>query len=138
MKLRQLLKEVEAKKTPGEKAEEKDEKAFAKTRLSGAEKIADTAKEKGGDAMLTYHHFNVKLSYYEKASEGKFDTNKAYEEYQTLIDQLLKAQNKTGVTLSQIEFQKIVGKIEVLGELLIEYGLEPIDPGKEKTNKKNT
>ena len=53
MKLTQLLKEVEEKKTPGAKQEEKDEKAFAKSRFSGAESIANTAKEKGGDAMLT-------------------------------------------------------------------------------------
>jgi len=134
MKLRQLLKEVEAKKTPGEKKEEKDDKAFAKTRLSGAEKIAETAKEKGGDAMLTYHHFNVKLSYYEKATKGKFDSIKAHEEYQSLVDQLVKAQNDTGVTLSQIEFQKILGKIEVLGELLIEYG--PYEKEEKKDKKK--
>lgn len=131
MKLRQLLKEVEAKKTPGEKKEEKDDKAFAKTRLSGAEKIAETAKEKGGDAMLTYHHFNVKLSYYEKATQGKLDLEKAHEEYNSLLDQLVKAQKETEIDLSQIEFQKIVGKLEVLGELLIEYG-----PIKEKEEKK--
>lgn len=128
------LKEVEAKKTPGEKKEEKDDKAFAKTRLSGAEKIAETAKEKGGDAMLTYHHFNVKLSYYEKATKGNFDPIKAHEEYQSLIDQLVKAQNDTGVTLSQIEFQKILGKIEVLGELLVEYG--PYEKEEKKDKKK--
>ena len=46
MKLTQLLKEVEEKKTPGAKQEEKDEKAFAKSRFSGAESIANTAKEK--------------------------------------------------------------------------------------------
>jgi hypothetical protein len=126
------LKEVEAKKTPGEKKEEKDDKAFAKTRLSGAEKIAETAKEKGGDAMLTYHHFNVKLSYYEKATEGKFDPAKAYEEYKSLVDQLVKAQNDAGIALSQIEFQKILGKIEVLGELLVEYGLNEKDEKKDK------
>ena len=123
MKLINLLKEAEAKaaKTPGEKMEEKDDKAFAKTRLSGAEKIAENAKEKGGDAMLTYYHFNVKLPYYEKASKGEFNMEKAKEEYATLFDQLMKASTEKGIELSQNEFQKIVGKIEVLGELMIEY-----------------
>lgn len=123
MKLVALLREAEekAKATPGEKKEEKDEKAFAKTRLSGAEKIADNAKEKGGDAMLTYYHFNVKLPYYEKASKGDFDAEKAREEYATLLEQLTKSFSEKGVNLSQNEFQKLVGKIEVLGELLIEY-----------------
>ena len=40
---------------------------FAKNRLAGAEKIIANAKEKGGDALLTYTHFNVKPSYYKKA-----------------------------------------------------------------------
>lgn len=122
MKLTQLLREAEAAKTPGEKKEEKDEKAFAKTRLSGAEKIAENAKEKGGDAMLTYHHFNVKLKYYERASKGEFNPDAAREEYKTLVDQLVKATGEKGVNISQTEFQKLVGKIEVIGELLIEYG----------------
>jgi hypothetical protein len=122
MKLKQLLKEAEAAKTPGEKKEEKDEKSFAKTRLGGAEKIAETAKEKGGDAMLTYYHFNVKLPYYEKASNGEFNPEKGREEYKTLVDQLAKATGEKGLNISQNEFQKLVGKIEVLGELLIEYG----------------
>lgn len=122
MKLTQLLKEVEEKKTPGAKQEEKDEKAFAKSRFSGAESIANTAKEKGGDAMLTYYHFNVKLAYYEKAAQGELNFDKAREEYKTLVDQLFKATGDKGINISQNEFQKLVGKIEVLGELLIEYG----------------
>ena len=40
---------------------------FATTRAAGAAKIADTAKEKGGLAMLTYNHFYVKAPYYKKA-----------------------------------------------------------------------
>ena len=46
---------------------------FAKNRLAGAEKIIANAKEKGGDALLTYTHFNVKPSYYKKAIKGNFD-----------------------------------------------------------------
>ena len=122
MKLKQLLREAEAAKTPGDKKEEKDEKAFAKTRLEGASKIAETAKEKGGDAMLSYYHFNVKLPYYEKAVNGEFNKEKAREEYKTLVDQLAKATGEGKLNISQTEFQKVDGKIEVLGELLIEYG----------------
>ena len=43
---------------------------FAETRMGGAKKISDTAKEKGGIALLTYHHFVVKLPYYKKAKNG--------------------------------------------------------------------
>ena len=123
MKLVDLLKEAEekVKATPGQKKEEKDDKAFAKTRLGGAEKIAENAKEKGGDSMLTYYHFNVKLPYYEKASKGEFSPEKAREEYLSLLDQLAKSTGEKGMNISQNEFQKLVGKIEVLGELLIEY-----------------
>ena len=123
MKLVDLLKEAEekVKATPGQKKEEKDDKAFAKTRLGGAEKIAENAKEKGGDSMLTYYHFNVKLPYYEKASKGEFNPEKAREEYISLLDQLAKSTGEKGMNISQNEFQKLVGKIEVLGELLIEY-----------------
>jgi hypothetical protein len=52
-------------------------KEFADTRESGAEKIANTAKEKGGFSLLTWHHFKVKLPYYKKAANGKFDIDAA-------------------------------------------------------------
>lgn len=89
---------------------------FAGTRLKGATKIADGAKEKGGASMLTYYHFNVKLPYYKKASEGKFDLEKSKKEYEEHLDKLCSMDK-----LSQIEFQKLVGRIEVLGELIIKH-----------------
>ena len=52
-------------------------KNFSHNRLEGASKITSNAQEKGGDAMLTYHHFRVKLPYYKKAEQGKFDFNSA-------------------------------------------------------------
>lgn len=85
---------------------------FAETRGKGAEKIADTAKEKGGLAMLTYNHFKVKAPYYKKASEGKFDIEKAKKEYEQVYKSI-------SLTMTQIEFQKAVGRLEVLGELII-------------------
>ena len=87
-------------------------KTFAEKRLAGAEKITNNAKEKGGSAMLTYHHFRVKLPYYKKAMEGKFDLEKKEK-----LDQLCKLSEN--VEMSQTEFQKLVGLIEVLGELII-------------------
>ena len=93
---------------------------FATTRGKGAEKIATTAKEKGGLAMLTYNHFIVKLPYYQKAAEGKLKIEKAKEEYNKLLEKLYKATKEGKMDIGQTEFQKIVGKIEVLGELIIE------------------
>ena len=85
---------------------------FATTRGKGAEKIATTAKEKGGLALLTYTHFKVKLPYYQKASEGKMDYNQAKKEFQKTYD-------KISLNMTQTEFQREMGRLEVLGELLI-------------------
>jgi len=114
IKLKRIL--TEAKESP----EEKQFEEFAETRMGGAEKIVDNAKEKGGLALLTWHHFKVKLPYYEKATEGKLDLDKSKEEYKALLEQLYKATNKE-MNISQIAFQELVGKIEVLGELIITH-----------------
>ena len=86
--------------------------------MGGAEKISNNAKEKGGLSMLTYHHFVVKLPYYKKASEGKLNMEDAEKEYKQLLEKLYSS-TKKGMNIGQVEFQKLVGKIEVLGELLI-------------------
>jgi len=85
---------------------------FAKTRGKGAEKIADDAQSKGGLAMLTYNHFKVKAPYYDKAAKGKFDEKKAKQEFNQI-------KSKISLNMTPMEFQKEVGKLEVLGELLI-------------------
>lgn len=100
--------------------ESKQEEEFAETRMAGAEKIVDNAKEKGGLAMLTWHHFKVKLPYYKKATEGKLNTDDAKEEYTNLLIQLYESTNKS-MDITQIQFQELVGKLEVLGELLIKH-----------------
>ena len=92
--------------------------SFAETRLGGAEKIADNAKEKGGAALLTYHHFEVKLPYYEKAAKGELNFDEAKTEYKDLLEKLYLA-TKGDMDIQQIDFQELVGKIEVLGELII-------------------
>jgi hypothetical protein len=102
-------------KTPQESFE-----VFALNRLNGATKIAQAAKEKGGDAMLTYHHFNVKLPYYKRASEGKFDLEKTKIQLNSLVEDFIQA-TSNDLKTKQIEFQKMVGLIEVLGELIIRY-----------------
>lgn len=93
---------------------------FADKRGAGAAKIAKNAKAKGGPAMLTYHHFNVKLPHYDKAAQGKFDIDKAKTHLKELTQELNKSVGTT-VKMSQIEFQKKVGLIEVLGELIIQH-----------------
>jgi hypothetical protein len=104
---------------PGNPLNEDDKlESFAEIRLGGAEKIADNAKEKGGAALLTYHHFEVKLEYYEKASKGELDMEDAKKEYKDLLEKLYLA-TKDNMGIEQIEFQELVGKMEALGELII-------------------
>ena len=90
---------------------------FATKRLEGATKIAKDAKAKGGVAILTYHHFVVKLPVYKNAVEGKFDINNAKEKLQKYTDEFCSGQ----VQMDQIGFQRLVGLIEVYGELVIKY-----------------
>jgi hypothetical protein len=91
---------------------------FAQARLEGATKITDAAKAKGGAALLTYQHFVVKLPYYKKAASGKFDMTSMQSELSGLVKDLAKGSSNK-IKLDQVEFQRLVGKIEVIGELLI-------------------
>lgn len=91
---------------------------FSKKRGVGAAKIAESAKEKGGLSILTYYHFDVKAPYYKKAEQGKLDLVKAKKELNSLISDLYVG--VSDMSIGQVAFQKLVGKIEVLGELLIE------------------
>jgi len=97
--------------TEAKKAKETFEE-FATTRAAGAAKIAETAKEKGGLALLTYNHFKVKAPYYKKAAEGKFNKEDAKKEFEDTY-------KKISLNMTQTEFQREVGRLEVLGELLI-------------------
>ena len=87
---------------------------FAIKRMGGAEKIANSAKEKGGPSMLTYHHFKVKLPYYKKASEGKFNMEESKKEFTKTLKSIT-------LDMNQTEFQREVGRLEVLGELIIKH-----------------
>ena len=107
------------KKILNETISKKEMEDFAEGRGKGAEKITDNAKEKGGNSMLTYHHFKVKLPYYEKAAEGKFDKEKALKKYKKHLEELYKLTNKE-MDLTPVKFQELMGRIEVLGELIIE------------------
>lgn len=104
IKLVDLIKE---EKITDEKFEE-----FAVTRGKGAAKIASTAHEKGGLSLLTWHHFKVKAPYYKKAEESKFDKELGIKEFEKTLKSI-------SLNMTQIEFQREVGRLEVLGELII-------------------
>jgi hypothetical protein len=101
IKLKSLLKE--------EVVEDID---FVNNRMNGAAKITQNAKEKGGDALLTYHHFVVKLPYYKKAKDGEMDIDAAKKEF-------IETLGKISLDMDQTTFQTEVGRLEVLGELFI-------------------
>ena len=86
--------------------------SFATIRGKGAAKIASNAEEKGGLSLLTWHHFKVKAPYYKKAAEGKLDMEKAKSEFEDTY-------KKISLDMTQTEFQREMGRLEVLGELLI-------------------
>lgn len=85
---------------------------FVSNRMDGATKLSKTAKEKGGDALLTYHHNVVKLPYYEKAKDGKMDIDSIKKEFMETL-------SKVSLDMDQTTFQTEVGRMEVLGELFI-------------------
>jgi hypothetical protein len=85
---------------------------FATKRLAGAEKIADTTQEAGGLSLLTYRHYKVKFPYYKKAAAGKLDKEAAKKEFNETLKNI-------SLNMTQNEFQREVGRLEVLGELLI-------------------
>ena len=93
---------------------------FASNRLAGATKISENAKAKGGDSLLTYHHFKVKLPYYKKAAAGKFNMEEAKAELKKLHTYLHTILDKFEAK-DQIPFQQVMGKIEAVGELIIKY-----------------
>jgi len=101
IKLTDLLKEVK-----------ETFESFSSTRLKGAEKITHTTHEAGGLSLLTYRHYKVKLPYYKKAAAGKLDMEAAKKEFNKTLKSI-------SLNMSQNEFQTEMGRLEVLGELLI-------------------
>ncbi len=93
---------------------------FAEKRCAGAKKIADAAKKKGGPAMLTYHHFIVKLPYYKDYKKGNLEMEDMKKEYTSLCEELHSHMDNIE-DMDMTKFQRLVGKLEVLGELCIKH-----------------
>jgi sarcosine oxidase delta subunit len=102
----------EVKQTPEEAFE-----TFLTKRAAGAAKIAHSTKEKGGLSLLTSIHFAAKAKPYAESEkwhnkEGKNEhfKAKAKEVYEKLKDL---------DSLSQKQFQALMGELEVWGEVYI-------------------
>ena len=90
---------------------------FLNKRKAGAEKIAKSARDKGGYSTLTAIHFEAKenpytdcLKWENKEGKEKHFKAKAEEIYKKLADL---------DSLTQREFQDLMGRLEVYGEVYI-------------------
>jgi hypothetical protein len=93
---------------------------FLKSRRTGAKESAASAKQKGGDAIVSYYHFAAKDQPYGEItgilkSEGLDEAKKLCKRK---YKELLKA---VDLDMTQKEYQAIVGKIEVYGECYIRF-----------------
>lgn len=112
---------LEWKKLSGinEQTSKEEMQEFAQKRKEGAEKIANKAKEKSGPALLTYHHFKVKIPYYSNVANGLLQLDKLKKEYVKYCKELHSHMEKIE-EMNQTKFQELLGKLEVIGELLIQ------------------
>lgn len=92
-------------------------KSYLDNRKKSAQDAADKAKEKGGDAMASFYHFDAKVKAYDKCYKIVKKDDKLIvlqEKSSDSLKELKKFKNMT-----QKVFQKIVGELEVWGELFI-------------------
>ena len=91
-------------------------KEFTQQRYEAAKKNANQAKQKGGASELSYQHFNAKLPEYRKIA-AEFGRNK---DPKWLKSEFNRIKTKLNIDkLSQKEFQKLTGELEVIGEIYI-------------------
>jgi hypothetical protein len=91
---------------------------FIKTRRKGAEKIHTQSTRRSGTARLTAKHFGAKLPVYDrviKLVEKDKELLPLKKEYLSLLSQLRRNRQP-------MKFQELTGKLEALGEILIETG----------------
>ena len=97
-------------------------KQLLSKRAEGAAKRASTSKEKGGFATLTAIHFAAKAKPYKEAEKMENapdkDCDKANAHYKKMADEVY-AKLKDLDSLSQKEFQALMGELEVWGEVYI-------------------
>ena len=90
---------------------------FLETRKKGADKIRKSAEAKGGASFLTAQHFKAKEVPYKKALEHSTEENK--EKYYLEEAEKCLSRLKSWKTMTQKEFQTVMGELEVWGEVYI-------------------
>jgi len=102
----------EVKETPEEAFE-----TFLTKRLAGAEKIQAMTEKKGGFSLLTAIHYKAKLKPY--AESEKWHNKEGKEEHYKAKAKEVYEKLKNLDSLSQKEFQSLMGELEVWGEVYI-------------------
>lgn len=90
---------------------------FLETRKAGAEKIKKAAEEKGGPSLLTAQHFRAKEVPYKKAISHSDDKDR--ETYYSEEAEKCLTKLKSWKSMTQKEFQTIMGELEVCGEVFL-------------------
>ena len=95
---------------------------FLDKRLAGAEKLAESTKAKGGYSTLTAIHYAAKAKPYAECiklnSQHKKDHEKVNELYKQKAEDVYSKLSDLD-SLSQKEFQALMGELEVYGEVYI-------------------
>ena len=95
---------------------------FLDKRLAGAEKLAESTKAKGGYSTLTAIHYAAKAKPYAECiklnSQHKEDHEKVNELYKQKAEDVYSKLSNLD-SLSQKEFQALMGELEVYGEVYI-------------------
>ena len=95
---------------------------FLDKRLAGAEKLAESTKAKGGYSTLTAIHYAAKAKPYAECiklnSQHKEDHEKVNELYKQKAEDVYSKLSDLD-SLSQKEFQALMGELEVYGEVYI-------------------
>ena len=90
-------------------------KTFLEKRKAGAAKLAKQTALKGGYSTLTADHFKAKAGPYQKCINNLGDKKVVKEHIKVLLQKL-----KSWDTMTQKEFQKVMGELEVYGEVAIQ------------------
>lgn len=114
-KFNKLMDEIltESKKTVNEFEK------FVEARKSGADKIRRNAEAKGGPAKLTAMHFAAKEKPYNQAL--RMLEKPDYEKILKTKANALAAKVQRWHSMSQREFQSVMGELEAYGEVYIEH-----------------
>jgi len=87
---------------------------FLTTRQAGARKIANQSQKKGGYAVLTAIHFKAKEKPYQECIDHQNDVSFIEKKADACWDKL-----KDWKSMSQREFQHVMGQLEAYGEVYI-------------------